>query len=217
MSGTPIVFQVTWLTSRPLLRGNRVAIALSAAPGAFAILALIASIRATDANRGPILLSAALFMSLSATLIQLPSFAGRIVVDDDTLTVVTPLAGQRGRRIIPRDLTQRAFYTPLDRPPGWLPFIWAIAELLLVVGAGAAAWYDDGWHWTWLTAFTLGLSFWPLMAARWRASTQVVLTYRRPGTEQPGLILAWTTPHEAGSLIHTLEGKIDWEPPPEPS
>ena len=207
MNSTPIEFQVTWLTSRPLLRGNRVAIALSAAPAACAIVALIASIRAPDASRGPILLSAALFMSLSATLIQLPSFAGRIILDHDTLTVVTPLAGKRGRRIIPREAIERAFYTPLERPPDWLPFIWVIAEVLVVIGSLRG----DGWHWTWRTAFVLGLSFWPLMVARWRAAMQVVLVYSRPGTEQPGLILAWTTPHELRLTLCNQHVVASWQ------
>jgi hypothetical protein len=217
MDRTPIQFQLTWLTSRPLLRGNRVAIALGAIPAALAILALLGSIRATEAHRGPILVSAALFISLSATLIQLPSFAGRIAVEEDVLTVMTPLGGQRGRLIIQRDVIQRAFYAPLERPPEWLPFVWAITELLLALAGGEAGWRGDDRQWHWLAAFGFGLSFWPLMAARWRAAMQVVILYEQPGAEQPGLILAWATPHEAGSLIHTLEGKIDWEPPPEPS
>jgi hypothetical protein len=217
MNETPIVFQLTWLTSRPLLRGNRLAIALGTLPAAFAALALVASIRAPDANRGPILLSAALFLSLSATLIQLPSFSGRVSVVEEALTVTTPLAGRRGQRVIQRDAIQQAFYAPLERPPGWLPFIWAIIELLLVLAGGAAGLRGDSGYWYLIAAFALGLSFWPLMAARWRADMQVVLIYERPEEEQPGLILAWATPHEAGSLIHTLQGKIDWEPPPEPS
>jgi hypothetical protein len=217
MNETPIVFQLTWLTSRPLLRGNRLAIALGVIPAVFAALALAAWIRAPEPNRGPILLSAALFLSLSATLIQLPSFSGRVAVEKEALTVMTPLAGQRGRRVIQRDTIQQAFYAPLGRPPAWLPFVWAIVELLLVLAGGAAGWRGDSGYWYLIAAFALGLSFWPLMAARWRADMQVVLIYERPDEEQPGLILAWATPHEAGSLIHTLQGKIDWEPPAEPS
>jgi hypothetical protein len=217
MNETPIIFQLTWLTSRPLLRGNRLALGLGAIPAAFAILALVASILAPDANRGPILLSAALFMSLSASLIQLPSFSGRVAVDKETLTVLTPLAGRRGQRVIQLDAIQQAFYAPLERPPGWLPFIWAIGELLLVLAGGAAGWRGDSGYWYLIAAFALGLSFWPLMAARWRADMQVVLLYERPEEEQSGLLLAWATPHEAGSLVHTLQGKIDWEPPPDPS
>lgn len=217
MSKTPIVFPVTWLTSRPLLRGNRLAIALGMVPVALALLALASSIRATDANQGPLLLSVALFMSLGASVIQLPSFSGRIVMGEETLTVVTQLAGRRGQRVIQRDQIRRAFYAPLERPPGWLPFAWAVVEALLVLGAAAAGWRGGGEHWTWLTGFAVGLSFWPLMAARWRAAMQVVLIYGRPEAEEPGLILAWVTPHEASSLIHTMQGKIDWEPPPEPS
>jgi hypothetical protein len=217
MDERAIVFQLTWLTSRPLLRGNRLAIGLSVIPAALAILALVASILAPAANRGPILLSAGLFLSLSASLIQLPSFSGRVVVGEDDLTIITPLAGRRGRRVIQRDAIQQAFYAPLERPPGWLPFIWAIVELFLVLAAGAAGWRGDSGYWYLVAAFALGLSFWPLMAARWRADMQVVLIYQRPEAEQPGLILAWATPHEAGSLIHTLQGKIDWEPPPEAS
>lgn len=217
MDETPIVFQLTWLTSRPLLRGNRLAIALGIIPAVFAALALVASIRAPEPNRGPILLSAALFLSLSATLIQLPSFSGRVAMENETLTIMTALTGRRGRRVIQRDAIQQAFYAPLERPPGWLPFIWVIVELLLVLAGGAAGWRGDSGYWYLIAAFALGLSFWPLMAARWRAAMQVVLIYERPDEEQPGLLLAWATPHEAGSLIHTLQGKIDWEPPPEPS
>jgi hypothetical protein len=179
MNETPIVFQLTWLTSRPLLRGNRRAIALGVIPAVFAGLALVASIRAPDTNRGPILLSGALFISLSATLIQLPSFSGRVTVEETALTIMTPLAGRRGRRVIQRDRIQQAFYAPLERPPGWLPFVWAIVELFLVLAGGAAGWRGDSGYWYLIAAFALGLSFWPLMAARWRAGMQVVLIYER--------------------------------------
>ena len=217
MNNTPIVFPLTWLTSRPLLRSHWVAIALSTIPAALSALALVASIRATDDHWGPILLSAALFMSIGASVIQLPSFSGRIAMAEETLTVMAPLMGRRWRRVIARDAIQQAFYAPLERPPAWLPIVWAIVELLLVLAAVAAGWRGGGEHWIWLTAFALGLSFWPLMVARWRATMEVVLIYRRPEAEEPGLILAWATPHEAGSLIHTLQGKIDWEPPGDPS
>ena len=74
----------------------------------------------------------------------------------------------------------------------------------------------SGEHWYWLTALALGLSFWPWMAARWQAEMQVVLTYNRPGEKRPGLIRAWATPHQASSLVHTLQGKIDWKEPERP-
>lgn len=217
MNHTPIMFHLTWLTSRPLLRGNRRAIALGMIPAALAILALVSSIPAADAHQGPILLSAGLFLSLSATMIQLPSFAGRVAVGADALTVITPLMGRGARPAVARDWIQQAFYAPLKRPPNWTPFAWGGAELLMLVGAAAAGWRGSTGYWIWAAAFAVGLSFWPLMAARWRAEMQVVLIYQRPGATQPNVILAWATPHEAASLINTLQGKIDWEPPQPPS
>jgi len=206
MDNTSQTFQLTWLTSTPLLRGNRVAMVLSLIPAVLAVISLVITLGLEQAAQGPTLLSGALFLSLSAILIQFPSYLGRVELNAETLTVA-------GRLHIPRQDIRRAYFAPLTRPPLWFPFIWGTAEVLCGVGALSAGWGSGSGHWYWLTILVTGLSFWPLMAARRQANLQVVLVYRRPGEKEPGLIRAWATPQQASSLLYALQGKIDREAP----
>jgi len=210
-------FQLTWLTSSPLLKGNRVGIVLSLIPAALALLALFSASRADPDRQGPLLFTAALFLSSSAIIIQFPTYLGRVELANGTLVVVGRLSGKRGRLQIPQDSLQEVYFAPLKRPPSWLPLGWGIVELFCALGAASAGWIGHGeGQWLWLTGLVMGLSFWPMMTARWQASTQVVLIYHRPGQERPGVIRAWATPHQANSLVNTLHGRIDWEEPAEP-
>lgn len=208
---TSQTFHLTWLTSAPLLRGNWVALGLSLIPIALAIFTLFIALGLSEPARGVSLCSGALFLSLGAILIQVPAYLGRVELNAETLIVAGRLSGKRGRLHIPRDSIRQAYFVPLRRPPGWLPTVWGIVELICTAGALSAGWGSGGGHWYWLTALAVGLSFWPLMAARWRTQMQVALVYERPGAKQPGLIRAWATPHQAGSLVNALRGKIDWE------
>lgn len=206
MRDSKVTFPLTWLTCAPLLRGNWVAMVLSLAPAGMAILALVPSLSDGKAINGGGLLAGALFLSLSATLIQAPAFAGRVELTEETLTVVGRLSGRRGRLEIPRKALRQVGYVPLTRPPAWLPYLWATAELVCAAGA-----FSTGSnYWYWLIALALGLALWPLMVARYQSDMLVVLTYERPGAKHPGLIRAWGTPHQASSLVNTLRGKIDW-------
>lgn len=212
VNDSPETFQLTWLTSRPLLRGNWVAMGLGLIPAAMAVFSLVTTLGLDEASQQVSIFSGALFLSLSMTLIQLPVYAGRVELAEETLTIVNRFSGKRGRQQIPREALDEVYFAPLNKPPKWLPFVWAIVEVLCAVGAVSAGCGVDngGEHWIWLTALVLGLSFGPLMAARWQAEMQVVLTYDRAGDSGPGLIRAWATPHQAGSLVNTLLGKINW-------
>ncbi len=212
-SPRPLIFPLTWLTCTPLLRGNWVAIGLSLVPAALSLLALAVASALEQPNQGVALFSSALFLSLSATLIQVPAYLGHVLLTDEHLTVAVRFSGRRGQLRVPRQAIRHAVFEPLNRPPAWLPFAWALVELLFAMGAASAGWGGGGGQWTWLTALAAGLSVWPLMVARWQARTQVILTYNRADGDQPGLIRAWATPQQAGSLIHTLEGRIDWDEP----
>jgi hypothetical protein len=211
----PRSFQLTWLTSTPRLRGQWVAVLLSLIPAALSLLSLLAALGLSGSNQRVSLFSSALFLSLSATLIQLPSYVGRAELTKGTLTITSQLTGKRRGARIPRQAIDGASFTPLRRPPRWVPFGWALVELMCAAGAVSAGFRLDGGgeHWTWLTVLALGLCFWPWMAARWQAEMQVVLTYHRPGKSRPGLIRAWATPHQAQSLVNTLLGKANWEEP----
>ena len=208
-------FRLTWLTCSPLLRGNWVAIGLGLIPGILSILSFITTLGLDESNQRVNIFAGALFFSLCATLIQLPAFLGRIELQAEILTVTNQFSGKRGRRPIPREALDEIYFTPLNRPPRTLPLGWAIVELLCVAGAVSAGSRADGGgeFWYWLTGLALGLSIWPLIAARWQAEMQVILTYQRPGEKEPGLIRAWATPHQASSLVNTLLGKIDWQVP----
>lgn len=185
-------------------------------PAGLALFAALAAGRADPVQQGSLLFTVALFISLSAVIIQYPTFLGRAELTDETLTVVGRLSGRRGRLQIPRESLDKAFFAPLERPPSWLPFIWGIFELLCAIAAASTGWGGGGpSQWYWLTGLVAGLSFWPLMSARWQASMQVVLIYRRPNNKQSGVVRAWATPQQANSLINTLRGRIDWSEPPE--
>ena len=208
-------FRLTWLTCAPLLRGNWVAIGLGLIPGILSILSFITALGLDESNQRVNIFAGALFFSLSTTLVQLPAFLGRVELQAEELTVINQFSGKRGRRPIPREALNEIYFTPLNRPPRYLPFGWASMELLCAAGAVSAGFRTDGGgeFWTWLTGLALGLSIWPLISARWQAEMQVVLTYQRPGEKEPGLIRAWATPHQASSLVNTLLGKIDWQEP----
>ena len=212
MNDSPQIFRLTWLTSKPLLRGNWVAMGLGLIPAALSIFSLITTLGLDEAKQQISIFSGALFLSLSMALIQLPVFTGRVELAEEVLTIVNQFSGKRGRLQIPREALGEVYFAPLNRPPKWLPFVWAIVELFCAAGAVSAGCGVDngGEHWIWLTGLALGLSFWPLMAARWQAEMQVVLIYDRPGKKEPGLIRAWATPHQASSLVNTLLGKINW-------
>jgi hypothetical protein len=213
----PRSFQLTWLTSTPWLRGQWVAVLLSLIPAVLCILSLLAAPGLSGASGRVIRFSSALFLSLTATLIQLPRYVGRAELTREALTVTGPLTGKRRGLYLPRQAIEEASFAPLRRPPRWMPFGWALVELMCAAGAISAGVRLDGRgeHWTWLTALALGLCFWPWMVARWQAEMQVVLTYRRPGKNRPGLIRAWATPHQAQSLVNRLLGKANWQEPVE--
>jgi hypothetical protein len=215
MNNSPRIFRLTWLTSSPLLRGNWVAIVLSFIPGILSILSLVIALGLNRGDQRVSLLSSAVALSVSMTLIQLPAYTGRVELDEETMTLVNQFSGARGRRQIPRESLHEIYFAPLNRPPKWLPFGWAIGELICAAGAVSSGCRLDGSGdgWYWLTGLALGLSIWPLITARWQAEVQVVLSYNRPGEMRPGLIRAWATPHQASSLVHTLQGKIDWKEP----
>ena len=97
-----------------------------------------------------------------------------------------------------------------------MPLIWGLYELLTAAGALSAAWGHGQAHWAWLSAFVLGLSFWPLMIARQMAKMQVVVLYERPGHERPGVMRAWATPQHAGALVLHLTGKASPDAEPSP-
>ena len=131
-------YQLTWLTSSPLLRGTWVAVILSLAPIVLAVLSL-----ATALDRGGLeqeigLFSSALFLSVSAILIQFPAFQGRIELDDENLVAAGRLSGRRGRLQIPREALTKIYLAPPERPPNWVPFVWGIGELTCLVGAVSA-------------------------------------------------------------------------------
>jgi hypothetical protein len=219
MSDPNRTFRLTWLTSAPLLRGNWVAIGLGLIPGALSVLAFVTTPRLDPARQGANLFAGALFFSLCTTLIQIPAFLGRVELRAETLTVISQLSGKGGRRSIPREALDEVYFSPLKRPPRGLALGWVIGELFCVAGAISARLGQDpevvggGEFWYWLTGLALGLSIWPMVAARWQADLQVTLTYQRPEDKAPGIIRAWGTPHQASSLVHTLLGKIDWEEP----
>lgn len=162
--------------------------------------------------QGPGLCSSALFLSLGAILIQSPSFIGRVELLGNDLIILDRTLGKRASLTIPRQLVQRVYYAPLTRPAAWLPFIWVAAELIFAARAIVTSSGGGIIYWYWLTAFVSGLSFWPFMVARFRASSQVILIYDHK-ENQPGFIHAWATPHQASSLVNTLNGLIDWEKP----
>jgi hypothetical protein len=215
VSRYPRSFQLTWLTSRPLLRGQWVAALLSLIPAALCLLSLVAALGLSGPNRRLGLFSSALFLSLCATVIQLPHYVGRAELTEGTLTVTGPLTGKRRGLCLSRQAIDGASFTPLRRPPKWVSFCWGVMELMCAAGAISAGLQSDGGGegWTWLAVLALGLCFWPWMVARWQAEMRVVVTYRRPGKGRPGLIRAWATPHQAQSLVNTLLGKANWEEP----
>lgn len=207
-------FQLTWLTSSPLLRGNRVGMALSFPPFVLAGVSLWFATRSPELGQGSLLLSAALFLSLAAMIIQVPSYLGRVELTEEHLIVSGRLSGRRGRLVIPREAVAELYFAPLERPPSWLPLLWGLWELVCGIGAASAGWSGGGdVQWYWLAGFAAGLSFFPLMNARWQASMQVVLLYQRSGNKM-GLVRAWATPQQANSLVNTLHGRIDWSEPP---
>ena len=208
MGRQPIRYQLSWLTSTPLLRGNWLAMALALLPISLALIALLLSSGLERPEQGPMLLSAALFLSLGAALIQLPAFMGRAELDDQSLIVTGRLGG---RLMISRQALGQVAFSPLRRPPAWLSFGWAMLELVLAAGAFSAGRAGTGDHWYWLSGLAAGLSFWPLMVARWQAGLQVIIEYPRGDDKRPGLIRAWATPQQANSLVNTLKGLIDWQ------
>lgn len=212
MEEKPRVFRLTWLTSTPISRGTWFGIILGLFPMFLALLSLLTILGVDADNRGAALLSGALFISMGAILIQLAAYLGRVELASETLWVFTRFSGKRGCQPIPLKAIEQTLYLPLDRPPRWLPFAWGILEVICVVGAISAAGGASQWYW--LAVLVIGLSFWPMMAARWRAGMVVVLIYRLPKASRPGVIRAWATPQEAGSLVNTLLGKIDWAVPP---
>jgi hypothetical protein len=175
------------------------------------IIVLFVTAGLGDANQGPNLFSAMLLLSSGAILIQYPAFTGRVELTADMLLVVDRLAGRRNTLCVPRSSIQCASFRPLTRPPRWLALGWGLVMAVCGCGAVSAGWAGGGGHWYWLTALSGGLSLWPVMAARWQAEMEVILAYQRTDCDQPGLVCAWGTPHQAGSLIHTLRGRITWE------
>jgi hypothetical protein len=212
-------FQLTWLTSSPLLRGHRVGIALGLVLVALSLLSLVVTLDPGESNQGAGIFASTWALSLGAIVMQFPAYLGRVVLAGDTLSVISRFSGKGGKLQIPREALDEIYFAPLNRPPKWLPFAWGIVELVFALGAISAGYGIGSGNelWYWLTGLALGLSFWPLIAARWRAGMQVVLTYQRPDDKEPGLIRAWATPHQAGSLVHTLTGKIDWKEPERPA
>jgi hypothetical protein len=163
--------------------------------------------------QGPGLCSGFLFLSLGAILIQSPAFIGRVELRENELIVLDRALGKKSSLSIPRQQIQRAYFAPLTRPAAWLPYFWAAVQVVFIARALVTSTGGGVVYWYWLTAFVGGLSFWPLMIARWKASSQVILLYDRPHEDQPGFIHAWTTPHQASSLVNTLQGLIDWQDP----
>ena len=214
MSDSKRIFRLTWLTTNPPLPGSWVVILLSLIMITLASLSLTTGLGLSEPGRGVALLSAALFLSFGATVVQAPACVAYVELTDDTLAVSGWPLGRLGRRQIPREAVRRAEFAPLTSPPRWVPFAWGMVELVCAAGALSAGWGAGGGHWYWLAGLAGGFSLWPLMAARWRAEMRVFVLYERPGTDKPGLIRGWATPHQAGSLINTLRGKTDCEAPP---
>lgn len=208
-----LVFNLTWLTSRPLLRGHLAAIWIGMVPVIVAIITLVFTAGLEKNAQGPGLCSGALFLSLGAILIQSPAFIGRVKLEEDNLVVLDRVLGKRSFLSIPRQSIRRVYSAPLSHPAGWLPLLWAVLEFIFAGRAVVTSSNGPIEYWYWLTAFVSGLSFWPFMAARWKATTQVIMVYDRQN-DQEGFIHAWTTPHQANSLVNTLRGLIDWELPP---
>lgn len=208
-------FQFTRLRCKPWLRGHWVAFLLSLVPFLLSLLSLIIAFSASGTDRGINLLSSALFLSLGATLVQLPRHAGRAVLTETSLTIHSPLTGNRRGLQIPRHMVDGISCTHLRRPPRWVPFVWGILELMCAAGAISAGLQTDGRgeHWAWLAVLAFGLSFWPWMVARWQTEMEIRLTYRRPGGQRLGLIHAWATPHNAQSLVNTLQARANWAVP----
>lgn len=214
MSDSNRIFRLAWLTTNPPLRGSWVVILSSLIMITLASLSLITGLGLSEPGRGVALLSAALFLSFGAILVQAPACVGYVELSDDTLAVGGWPLGKLGQRQIPREAVRRAEFAPITSPPRWLPFAWGMAEMVCAAGALSAGWGDGGGHWYWLAGLTGGLSLWPLMAARWRAEMRVFVVYEQPDTKKPGAIRGWATPHQAGSLINALRGKMDFEAPP---
>jgi hypothetical protein len=214
MSDSKRIFRLTWLTTNPPMRGSWVVNLLSLIMITLAALSLITGLALSEPGRGVAVLSAALFLSFGATVVQAPARVGYVELTDDTLAIGGWPLGRFGRRQIRREAVRRAEFAPITGPPRWLPFAWGMVELVCAAGALSAAWGAGGGHWYWLAGLTGGFSLWPLMAARWRAAMSVFVLYERPGTKKPGLIRGWATPHQAGSLINALRGKMDFEAQP---
>ena len=207
-------FQFIWLTSSPLMPGNWLGLVLGMIPLLLAALAWFFVLGLGQEQQGPIFLSGSLFLSVAAILVQAPAYMGRAELDSEDLVLIGRLFQRLNRRRVPRPVIQDAFFSPLARPPAWVPLVWGLFELLTAAGTLSAAWGHGQAHWAWLSAFVLGLSFWPLMIARQTAKMQVVVLYERPGHERPGVMQAWATPQHAGALVLHLTGKAapDAEP-----
>ncbi len=214
MSDSKRTFRLAWLTTNPPLRGSWVVIILSLIMITLASLSLITGLSLSEPGRGVAILSAALFLSFAATLVQAPARVGYIELTDDALAAGGWPLGRLGRRQIPREAVRTAEFAPITSPPRWLPFAWGMVQLVCAAGALSAGWGDGSGHWYWLAGLTGGFSLWPLMAARWQAEMRVFVLYDRPGAKKPGLIRGWATPHTADSLINTLRGKMDCQATP---
>ncbi|MEN8098178.1 MAG: hypothetical protein ABFQ89_03815 [Chloroflexota bacterium] len=197
---------VSWMTATQTTKTSRIIRWSGVIPFALALITWLTALSQPENQIGSHLAIAAFALSLTAVMVQLPSFAVKIDLDEDVLHLMLPIPGVRSKQSIKLSTIESVSSGQLKRPPEWIVLIWLVIEIVMLLGIISALVTRNGQAWYWVSGLIGLLSFWPLMTARWQASQNVWISYSVNDVRH--WIRIWTTPAQAQWLIMILTPNI---------